>query len=103
MLLGLHFGTDKGEVQYSLSQNNAPVSTSLTTWIKSTPVIGSVPGENLGMDFCSFSGDANPKRPRGSEEQHFVSEHVGNTRTARQLASQMIKCFWSFHVSADVI
>jgi hypothetical protein len=50
MLLGLQcclFGTDKGEVRYSLSQNNAPVSTSLATWIKLSPVIGPMPGENL--------------------------------------------------------
>jgi hypothetical protein len=50
MLLGLQcclLGTHKGEVRYSLSQNNAPVSTSSTSWINLSSVIGPMPGENL--------------------------------------------------------
>jgi hypothetical protein len=57
MLLGLQCclsGTDKGEVRYSLSQNDAPVCTFLTTWTEWSPVIGLRPGENLEGFFAAF-------------------------------------------------
>jgi hypothetical protein len=106
MLLGLDpvflSGTNKGEVRYSLGQNNAPVLTSSTTWIEWSPVIGSMREENLESCFAAFRSTRTLMDAAESDRWILKIDDFNSNEHFRCDAGRRGRCpFWALDVLAS--